>query len=416
MKVDLSPAQSAVYDDPTKFRVWVAGRRSGKTTLELVEHVTRAGRSPDQRNWYIGPTYTQAKKIAWKPLKQMVPRSWVAKTNESELMVELHNGSEIRLAGADDPDSLRGPGLDFVTPDEFAFWKDPAAWWEVLLPALSDRDGDALFGTTPAGYNWSYDLAQMGMSPEHPEWSFHTCTTIEAGFVPETRIEEFRRIMDPRQFRQEFEASFETLAGRVYDTFDRYENVDEVEEPTPDHEWEPKPDILVGMDFNVNPMSAVIGVRAADELHILDALEIMTSNTDEMAAELHARYPNRNVIVCPDPSGKARKTSAAGKTDFSILESAGFEVRAPAAAPPVRDRINNTKAMLLNAEGRRRVLVHPRATRLIRSWDGLTYKDGTSVVDKTLGLDHIADAADYLIWQEFNVLVDRTFRTADVVG
>lgn len=175
-------------------------------------------------------------------------------------------------------------------------------------------------------------------------------------------------------------------------------------------------ELLVGMDFNVNPMSAVIGERAVDQLLIHDAIEIQTSNTQEMADELKRRYPPikdrlgrlmpRRIVICPDPAGKQRKTSApVGQTDFTILQNAGFEVRAPNAAPPVVDRENNAKAMYHDLEtGRRRVRIHPRATALTTALANLTYKDGTSQRDKKSGYDHICDAADYLMWQEFNVL------------
>jgi PBSX family phage terminase large subunit len=178
-------------------------------------------------------------------------------------------------------------------------------------------------------------------------------------------------------------------------------------------------EILVGMDFNVNPMSAIIAVRAGDECHVLDAIEVPTSSTEEMAAEIMRRYPNRRVVVCPDPSGKARKTSApVGQTDFTILERAGFRVRAPDAAPLVVDRINNTNAMLYEAEtGRRRVLVHPRAKALVKALSHMAYKEdrhgrSTSIPDKAGGYDHITDALGYLLWQEFNTLVQpRRVRT-----
>lgn len=168
-------------------------------------------------------------------------------------------------------------------------------------------------------------------------------------------------------------------------------------------------ELLVGMDFNVNPMSAVMAVRAGDECHVIGELELNSSSTEEMAAELRARYPNRTVIVCPDPSGRARKTSApVGQTDFTILKRAGFKVRSPGKAPMVVDRINNVNAMLYDAEqGRRRLLVHPSAGSLVKSLVHMTYKEGTSQPDKTSGLDHMADALGYLLWQEFNVLQAR---------
>lgn len=195
--------------------------------------------------------------------------------------------------------------------------------------------------------------------------------------------------------------------GRVYSNFKNRPhpdgNIDEGLEDT-------GAEIFVGMDFNVNPMSAVIGVRAADELHVLDAIEVPTSNTQEMAAELKRRYSGRRVIVCPDPSGKARKTSApVGQTDFTILERHGFTVRAPNKAPLVVDRINNTQDMLYDADtGRRRVLIHPKARPLLKALAHMTYKEGTSIPDKDGGFDHMTDALGYLLWQEFNVLEDKT--------
>jgi hypothetical protein len=142
---------------------------------------------------------------------------------------------------------------------------------------------------------------------------------------------------------------------------------------------------------------------------------VPSSNTEEVAAELRGRYPGRRIVVCPDPSGRARKSSApVGQTDFTILERAGFTVRAGKNAPPVVDRINNVQAMLLAGNGRRRLLVHPKAHALVRGLDGLTYKEGTSQPDKTLGLDHITDALGYLLWQEFNVLQANTVRMYEV--
>lgn len=400
LKYRLKPRQFDVLADSSRFRVVVAGRRSGKTFGECVELFREAGQKTNARCWYIAPTYRQAREIAWEELKRIIPREAIqGSPNESRLEIRLTSGSEIALKGADNPDSLRGPGLDFAAFDEFA-WVQPYAW-DVVRPMLADRMGRALFTTTPAGHNWAYDLFLRGKSGD-PEWKSWQYTTAEAGVVPVSEVEAARADLDPRIFRQEYEASFETLQGRVYSNFSRENHPDGNVDPSV---TDTGGEILVGMDFNVHPMSAVIAVRAGDECHVLDAIEIPTSNTEEMAREIRGRYPDRKVIVCPDPSGKSRKTSApVGQTDFTILERAGFEVRAPKAAPAVVDRVNNTQAMLCNAEGRRRLRVHPRAHALIRSYDGLTFKDGTSQPNKALGLDHIPDAGDYMLWSEFNAL------------
>ena len=405
----LSAPQWEVFSDHTRFRVLIAGRRFGKTHLACVELLDAAASIQSADVWYVAPTYRMAKEIAWRLLKQMVPRDLLTKSpNETELTLHLVNGSTIALRGADNPDSLRGVGLDLVVPDEFA-WIHKAAWEDVLRPALADRGGRALFITSPAGHNWAYDLYLRGREGMDG-WRSWQFTTLDGGRVTEAELAEARSTLDPRKFRQEFEASFETLQGRVYDNFDRDENVDPGVEDVGG-------DLLVGMDFNINPMSAVIAVRAVDECHILDALEVTTSNTDEVAREIRRRYPDRRITVCPDPSGKNRSTNApVGQTDFTILQGHGFQVRAPNKAPAVVDRINNTQAMLLNNEGRRRVKVHPRATRLVRALDGLTYKEGTNIPNKgeaADNLDHLADSLGYLLWQEFNVLENRKTENFD---
>lgn len=403
----LSVAQKAVFASPARFRVLVAGRRFGKSYLACLTLIEQAVNHPGTTAWYIAPTYRQGKQILWALLKRLTPRAYLDATNETDLSMRFLNGSVLAIRGADNPDSLRGVGLDFVALDEFAFM-DAAIWQEAVRPMLSDRTplGRALFITTPAGMNWAYDLYLMGQEGRDgfQSWTF---TTLEGGHVPAAEVESARAGLPLHLFRQEYEASFETLAGRVYDNFDRVLNVSAAAEDT-------ETELLVGMDFNVNPMSCVLGVARGDVLHIFDALEVRTSNTEEVAAELRRRYPARRLIICPDPSGNAHKTSAvAGETDFTILRRHGFFIDAAHKAPLIPDRINAVQAMLKDANGTRRLYLHPRAKALVRSLDGLTYKEDTSIPDKASGLDHMADALGYLIWQRFNLLSSRraTIRT-----
>lgn len=198
-------------------------------------------------------------------------------------------------------------------------------------------------------------------------------------------------------------------SGRVYSSF--------LGKPSPDGNLDESiedtgGDLLVGIDFNVDPMSAVIAVRAVDECLILDALRIMSSNTEELADEVKTRYPNRRYIALPDPAGKQRHTNApAGQTDFTILQQAGFEVRAPSAAPPVRDRINNTNNLFFDKKtGRRRCRVHPRAKYLTTGLSNLVFKEGTSHPEAG-AYGHVCAALGYLLWQEFNVLTQAWSQT-----
>jgi hypothetical protein len=134
----LSNAQDKVTRTTTRFRVVVAGRRFGKTHLSIRELCYHA-REPGKEVWYIAPTYKMARQIVWKKLKnRLTDLNWVAKTNETELTITLVNGSTISLKGADNYDSLRGVGLDFIVLDEFADI-EPEAWYETLRPTLSGR-------------------------------------------------------------------------------------------------------------------------------------------------------------------------------------------------------------------------------------------------------------------------------------
>lgn len=371
--------------------------------LGVVEAITKAAQKAMSNVWYIAPTYDMVRDLGWEPMLQALPPELIAgKPNETRLELRLVNGSLITCKSADRPDRLRGRGLDLAVLDE-ARWMEKRIWGEVIRPALADRQGRALFLSTPSGFDWFYDL-WLRAQQEVKDWASWAFTTLDGGWVPHDEVVAARADMDPRTFRQEFEASFEALAGRVYYTFDRNAHVS-------NEVVDRGAEILVGQDFNVNPMASVIAQRAGDVCEVLDALEIPSSNTEEVAAEIKRRYPERRVVFYPDPSGTARKTSApVGQTDFTILRRAGFQVYAPSRAPAVVDRINNTNTLLQAADGTRRVVVSPKAQKLIRAWDGLTYKEGTNIADKNLkgadggALDHICDAFDYMAWSAFNVL------------
>src|SRR5439155_17114635 len=104
--IRLKRAQWRVFRCDQRFRVLVAGRRFGKTYLALVE-LCQAAWAPGRLVWYIAPTYKQAKRIAWKPLKRLTSPYWASKPTETDLSIELCTGGTIALRGADNYDSLR---------------------------------------------------------------------------------------------------------------------------------------------------------------------------------------------------------------------------------------------------------------------------------------------------------------------
>src|SRR5229473_960497 len=200
MNVRLRNAQWRVFRHVARFRVLAAGRRFGKTYLALTE-LCRAAWGPGRAVWYVAPTYKQAKRITWAPLKQMTRAYWAAKPNESDLRIELISGGSIALRGADNYDALRGDGLDFIVLDEYASMA-PQAWSEVLRPALSDRRGRALFIGTPKGFNHFYDLFQNAGS--QPDWAAFQFTTEQGGNVAREELEGAARELDERTYPRSF--------------------------------------------------------------------------------------------------------------------------------------------------------------------------------------------------------------------
>jgi hypothetical protein len=394
----LTDPQREVWDSDSRFKLLCSGRRFGKTYLCIARLITWAAAKPNSLNWYVTANYRMAKQIAWRQLKNMVPPEICIKRNETDLLIELSNGSIISLKGADNADSLRGVSLSSLVIDEAAYVKQEA-WEMVLRPALSDQGGPAWFITTPAGLNWFHDLWENADGED--DWSTFSYTTIEGGNVPAEEVEAARRTLDDRTFRQEYLASFETLSGRVYPDFSDdniSENVRDTGGP-----------ILWGTDFNVSVLAGVLGSRVGDTLHIWDEVSVKQTNTDEVCDMLSQRFPDRKVVAYPDPTGSARKTSSAGRTDHDIIRQHGFGCVSPKSPWAVKDKINATNWMIRTADGGLKLFVHPRCKHTIKALKNVTYKQGAEdyVIDKSAGIEHWTDGLGYLILSEFNPMYQR---------
>ena len=385
--MNLTKPQGSIFSDASRFRVVVAGRRFGKTFLSTYELIRAALSGKEKNCWYVAPTYKAAKEIAWDMLIRALPPEYISKSNETSLTVRLINGSTISLKGAEKPDNLRGRALDFVVLDELADMRKEA-WYEVIRPSLSDRLGSALFIGTPKGRNHFYDLWTKGADKE-PEWISFQYTTVEGGNVPASEVEQAKRDLDERTYLQEYEARFVNYSGIIYYSFSREESVRK-------HHGDDET-LHIGMDFNIDPMSAVVATNSGGVLHCIDEIVIYGSNTDEMVDEINNRYKGRRAIIYPDPAAKQRKTSGGGRTDLSILQNAGFTVKIKNKHSAIRDRINAVNAMLNSAEGVRRLFVDPKCKQVINSLERQTYKEGTSQPNKDDGYDHMNDALGYLV-------------------
>ncbi len=408
--VALWPAQMNVFGSKKRFRVLVAGRRFGKTELAMAE-LLNAALGDDKKVWYVAPSYRQAKRIVWERLKRATRRHWAAKPNETELSIRLVWGSTIALRGADQYDSLRGEGLDFVVLDEYASMR-PECWTEVLRPALSDRKGRALFIGTPQGRNHLFD--QFEHAREQPDWEAFHYSTIEGGNVSEEELQSAARELDEHLFRQEFEASFESSGyGEAYHAFSYSENVRPCE-------YVPREPLIWSLDFNVHPMCSVLAQRHGDMVEILDEMAIENAHTI-LACDVFLKrieswlkgYPV-TLEVYGDASGHQRRTSGTD-TDWGLIRDyfgrlqgqIKLQMRTTVVNPGVRDRINIVNSRLRNAAGERRLFIDPKCKELIKDLERVSWQTDsagrvTSELNKSDRLrTHSSDALGYFLAKAF---------------
>ena len=430
--ITLKPKQSIVYDDPARFRVLVAGRRFGKSFLAIPE-LLRMAWGPGKIAWYVAPTRHQAKDDLWRPLKNIAAPWTVGKPNESELSIDLACGGRIALRSAENYDALRGGGLDGLILDEFADIA-PEAWTEALRAKLSDRLGRALFIGTPEGRNHFYDLYQRGVAGEQG-WAAFQFTTLDGGNVPAEEVEAARRELDEKTFRQEYEASFESIfEGAAYYAFDRNGNVRAVE-------FDRRQPLCWSLDFNVNPMCSVLAQVVDGRVHILEELILPDSNTREACEEFLERAERYRkvaqgdrygvvplaVTVYGDASGEQRN-SAADKTDWQIVREMfkrnvdrfQAQFRVPASNPTVKGRITAVNSMLRSASGERRLVADPGCKELIADLERVGWKrdphgNTLAQLDKSdPKRTHASDAAGYLIEKEFGLRVKGGARSTNL--
>lgn len=396
--ITLHPGQMTVFNNKARFRVVCAGRRWGKTQTARAE-LLRAASKPKQKVWYVAPSYRMAKQIMWNDLMDILPPEWIKKTNMSELTIRLKNGSIIALKGADNPDSLRGVGLDFIVLDEMQDISEDT-WVQVLRPTLATTRGKAIFIGTPKSKNHFYRLWLNGQNDELVQkgrWMSWQFPTIMSPFVPQDEIDQAKADMDERSFKQEFEATFLEVSGRVYHQFDKETHVG-------DYPFNPSLPIWVGQDFNVDPMSTVImQPQRNGEVWVVDEIYMSSSNTVEVCNELERRYwrYKHNIIIFPDPAG-ANRSSGRGESDLDIFRDRGFtRIRYRKKHPPVADRVNSVNKMFRTAEGKVRLKVDKSCNKLIASLEETMYKKNSPEIDKSLNIEHMTDALGYCIELKF---------------
>lgn len=296
--MELTPAQRQIAKDTHRFRVLCCGRRFGKTTEAIEEIKGKALASKEfDKIAYIAPTYQQARDIAWEMLKKEL-RPITKRINESRLELEVMNldgkAVLIVLRGWESIETLRGQKFVFVVLDEVAmmrnFW---LGWQEVIRPTLTDMRGEALFISTPKGFNHFYDLYNF-QDKDSDYKSFHY-TTFDNPFIPRDEIEKAQKELPEDRFAQEYMADFRKQEGLVYKEFDR--TIHLFDDFTQQRNEVAK---IAGVDFGYTNPCAVIHIKKDSDNHYWVTQEYYkTQQTEAQVGDYIAAC--KFSYVFPDP-------------------------------------------------------------------------------------------------------------------
>ena len=292
---ELTPSQKIIVKDNHRFRVVNCGRKFGKTTTAKVEITGCASEKDNRHILYIAPTIGEARDIMWLPLKELTKSNWAKEPNDTRLEIMLKTKelgiSTIFLKGWEAIEAIRGMEFDFIVLDETAKYKNFwSLWQEVVRPTLTPRQGEALFLSTPRGFNFFYDLCNQELKDKDFK-TFHF-TSFDNPYLPIEELERAKATLPPEAFLQEYMASFQKTQGLVYKEFDRKTCL-----------YNDLPDMnlqkIAGVDFGyVNP-AAVLDIRTNGEYFYVEDEWYKTGRTDIQIAEYVAQSGFSEVY--PDP-------------------------------------------------------------------------------------------------------------------
>ena len=422
MNLELHAGQSRIVSDlfveqSCRYAVVCASRGFGKsylaatTAILAVQELMQLGPEvPNKNVAIIAPTYSQCVDIYFPLLAyQFGLADYADKHSAHSGTFWFPNDVVLKLWSYEASERMRGSGQYFVVCDEVTSWRGAGStlkesWESVVQPCITTRwsrqnservgaasPGRALIISTPQGHDTFYDM--YNNQERDPEWKSYHFTYHHSPYLDPVEIEKTKHTIDALKFQREYEASFEDSGNTVFYNFKRANNVRN------DLEYFKKDeDVHIAIDFNVNIMASIVFAVRGGQMHILDEFQ-GNADTETLAKAIVKKYPGHKIITYPDPSGRARKSSAAvGRTDFSILKSFGFATIARSKAPPMADSVQAVNRMLLTADGANHLYVHPRCKGTIQSIERTAWTENSPDImriDKSAGVEHFSDSLRY---------------------
>lgn len=382
----LHETQKPVAIDPHRFRVLCCGRRWGKTTLAIDQMKARAA-IPNSRIAYVAPTYQQARDIAWSELKKDCEQA-ASTINESRLEITLVNNSTIVLRGWENIETLRGQKFDLIVIDEIAmmrnFWEQ---WHEVIRPTLTDTKGEALFISTPKGFNHFYDL--FNMEAEDKDFKSFHFSTYDNPHIDPQEVDKAKEELTEDRFAQEYMADFRKTEGLVYKEFDRKRHLVKGEIS----EWyrsigQTKARTYGGVDFGFVHPAAVLSIEeTSDGAFIVTDEWYHSGKTNAEIAEYVASKKFNSVY--PDPANPG---------GIKDLKDNGVNVREVLKG---KDSVQNGISVVRELFKSNRLFIHESCKSLLFELETYSYgdsKNGMKVDENPIKEnDDAVDALRYVL-------------------
>ena len=367
--------QTSLWTSKSRFAIVPAGRGSGKTELakrRLICYLPIKKEWSDPRYAYCAPTYAQAKRIAWQHLLRLCPKEWVYEIDRSELCIRTVFGSELWVVGLDAPQRIEGVQWDGIVVDESSDIK-PKTFELTILPALSWRNGwcwrigvPKRYGIGAAEFKRTFDKARKHELPDTEAFTWSA-----EGILPKRTLNKIKSLVDMKDYQEQIGGVFVSAAGGIFYNFNEDYNI----RPCP---YRPDKPIIIGSDFNVDPMAWVLCHRLGDGdldndiLEVFDELWLRDANTQGTLNILYNKYRTHKggFEFYGDATSRARKT-AASASDFAIIKNdkrfldLGRTVHYLRSNPPKADRFAACNGLVLNANGTRRLYVDPHCKHLI---------------------------------------------------
>ena len=382
--------QYKYINSPAAFPAMVAGFGAGKTEAAVQRCIIGKLRNPTTNRGFYEPTYDLIRMIAWPRFEELLTELNIPyKLHKSPLnYIDLGGYGKIIFRSMDNINRIIGYAHADADIDELDTLKheDAAAAFRAITARnreLKPNGEKNTIGvtTTPEGFRFVYHTWK-----KNPKKGFVLiqAPTESNPHLPKDYVQNLKDIYPKNQLAAYLRGEFVNLtSGTVYDSYDRAFNDSDETVTRFDS-------LIVGMDFNVTNMSAVVYVQRGKAYHAVDEFH-KVYDTPAMIAHLKEKYPNNAITVYPDSSGAARKSVNAAISDIALLEQAKFNVVALSKNPFVKDRVMASNAAFHS----RRVMINQKACpELTTCLEQLTY-DKHGMPDKSLNIDHLPDAATY---------------------